>query len=343
MIRVPTPTGIAVPVMEIGGTHVTGALIDPATMQVIDGTVVRRSFDDLGSAEDILATIAATANSIPTNGDWPGDLSGNGSGFGSGGFGSGGSGLGGFGIIGTELDGRSWGIAIPAPFDYSSGIAWFEGVGKFDALRGIDIGDRLKELIVPTPETFRFVNDADAFVLGEWIGGALVGTHRCAGLTLGSGVGSGFVVDGAVVWDGPGVPPEGSVHHLLIDGRPLEETVSRRAIRSAYAAISGDTDADVKDIADRAGSGSSDAIRVLAHALRSLGCAVGPYLAEFGPELVVIGGAMSASWPLFEPAFAQGCGDVGVAVPAIVVTNSGESAGLRGAAYELMRSVKRGL
>jgi glucokinase len=293
---------ILVPVLEIGGTHVTGALVDPTTMQVLGGSVVRGGFVDVDSADGILSTITATANSIPAVGN-------------------------------GDRDRRNWGVAIPAPFDYSTGVAWFEGVGKFDSLRGVDLGARLRELVVPSPATVTFVNDADAFVLGEWVGGALQDTRRCAGLTLGTGVGSGFVVDGTVVRDGRGVPPDGSVHRLLIDGRPLEETVSRRAIRGAYAAATGDAEADVDDISERARAGSPEAMGVLARAMRSLGSAVGPWLARFEPELVVIGGAMSRSWALFEPSFAQGCSDVGVAVPRIVVSDSGESAGLRGAAY----------
>src|ERR1700712_5443792 len=63
-IQISTETGLPIPVLEIGGTHVTGALVDPMTMQVIDGTRVRGSFGDVRSAEGILATIAETANSI---------------------------------------------------------------------------------------------------------------------------------------------------------------------------------------------------------------------------------------------------------------------------------------
>ncbi|MCW2527522.1 MAG: glucokinase [Pseudonocardiales bacterium] len=304
----------SVPVLEVGGTHVTGALIDARSMSTEVAPRVRRSFVDDADADGIVATITEVANLLhrdplhASDDSWP------------------------------ESVGRDWGIAIPAPFDYANGVAWYEGVGKFDVLRGVDIGARLAELIAPPPTSFSFVNDADAFVLGEWIGGALTGTRRCAGLTLGTGIGSGFVVDGAVVWEGPGVPPEGSVHHLLIDGRPLEDVVSRRAIRDAYCVATGDSDADVKEIAERARAGSSAAIRVLDDALRSLGGAVGPFLARFEPELVVIGGAMSASWPLFEPSFSKGCRDVGVRRLPMVVADDGESAGLRGAAYTAVRA-----
>ena len=57
------------------------------------------------------------------------------------------------------------------------------------------------------PEAVRFVNDAQAALLGEVHCGAAVGVSRVMGLTLGTGVGSAFVVDGRIVTTGPGCRP----------------------------------------------------------------------------------------------------------------------------------------
>ena len=74
-------------------------------------------------------------------------------------------------------DGSLWGVAIPGPFDYVRGIADFHGVGKFDALRGVDLGDVLRRTLTRANGRVSFVNDAEAFAIGEWASGAAQG-HR---------------------------------------------------------------------------------------------------------------------------------------------------------------------
>ena len=287
--------------MEVGGTHVTCARVDAGSMQVEAGNAHRRDLVAGADADSILDTLAASANEV------------------------------------AAAHNGQWGIGMPGPFDYPAGVGRFEGVGKFDALYGVDVRTALAERIGPRPRRIDFLNDADAFVLGEWAVGALAGAVRCAGLTLGTGVGSGFVVDGAVVHEGAGVPRDGRANHITVDGRPLEDFMSRRAIRAAYEVVTGDGAADVAEIADLARSGSSDAISVLASALRALGAAVGPYLQRFEPQMVVIGGSMSASWPLFEPWFIQGCTDADPVAPRTAVANDATHAGLSGAAYFSLR------
>jgi glucokinase len=137
------------------------------------------------------------------------------------------------------------------------------------------------------------------------------------------------VVGGRPVSSGPGVPPGGRIHQLHLDGRPLEDTVSRRAIRRAYADATGDTDADVREIAGRARSGETSATGVLRPALRGLGSVLGPALREFGAGMLVVGGAMAGSWDLFEPWLREGLGEAAVT---IAVSQDAEHAGLTGAA-----------
>jgi glucokinase len=227
---------------------------------------------------------------------------------------------------------------MPGPFDYDRGIALFEDVGKFDSLRGVDVRAALCEGIAPPPESVSFLNDADAFLLGEWLHGAATGYRRCAAVTLGTGVGSGFLAAGEIVSSGPDVPPGGRAHRLDIDGVPLEDGVSRRAIRAAYAAATGDAAADVHEIADRARGGDFVAREVIDTAMKRLGTALGPYLQRFGAEVVVIGGSMSASWDLFGPAFvAQLRGPI-----AVVVAEDREHAPLLGAARYALTSAAPG-
>ena len=52
----------------------------------------------------------------------------------------------------------------------------------------------------------QFLNDADAFALGEWWAGAAKGGRRVVAATLGTGLGSAFLADGHIVHDAPGIP-----------------------------------------------------------------------------------------------------------------------------------------
>ena len=87
-----------------------------------------------------------------------------------------------------------------------------------------------------------------------------------------------------------------------IDGRPLEDTVSRKAILARY----GDPAADVHDVAGRARVGEERARRVLDDAFTTLGVALGPRMVDFGATALVVGGSMARSWDLVAPALSTG-------------------------------------
>jgi glucokinase len=222
-----------------------------------------------------------------------------------------------------------WAIAMPDPFDYERGIGRFHDVGKFESLDGVDMRAGLAERLGAAPDDLHFCNDADAFTVGEWLIGAGRGADRVVGLTLGTGVGSGWVDRGRVI--DPGVPKGGRAHRLQVNGAPLEESMSRRAIRRAYARVTGDSDADVREIADRARTGEPAATEVLGHALRSMGRALAGPIHDFGADVIVVGGSMSASWELFDPWFRDGAGAAGV--PPVRIATDADIAPLVGAAY----------
>ncbi|TGB07305.1 ROK family protein [Streptomyces sp. MZ04] len=261
-----------VPVLEVGGTHVTAALVDLAARGLV-GDAVREPLPTQGTAEEILDGIAAAAARI----DAPSEA--------------------------------SWGLAMPGPFDYEAGIGLFHDVGKFDALYGVDVGAELTRRLRPAPAALRFLNDADAFGIGESSAGAAVGHARAVCITLGSGVGSAFLDQGQPVNDGPLVPPDGSVHLLSYGGRPLEDTVSRRGIRAAYArAALDDPDLvpDVWTIVELARGGDRHARAVVDHAFRALGAALAPWLARFEATALVVGGSIAASWDVIEASLRAG-------------------------------------
>ena len=255
-----------VPALDIGGTHVSAAVVDLAAGRVIKATRRRHPLRSDGPATDIVRTLVDAAGPV------------------------------------AVAAGRSapLGVAMPGPFDYARGIGRFEGVAKFESLAGLDVGAALRAGLDGHLARIAFLNDADAFVVGEWAWGAAAGRRRAVGITLGTGIGSGFLDEGRIVADGPRVPPDGSVHRLTIDGLPLEDAVSRRALlRRARTAIEGlPPDADVVDLAKLARSGDPRARRVFDDAFAALGTAVAPWLARFEASMLVVGGSMTGSWDL---------------------------------------------
>jgi glucokinase len=254
-----------VPVLEIGGTHVSAALVDTSLWTPVPGSSRREPLNSAGTSAEILEGISRCATAL-----------------------------------GARRD-STWGVAIPGPFDYANGIGTFEGVRKFDALRGTNVRRSLLDSIQPKPNDIVFVNDAKAFALGEWHAGAAAGHSRAAAITLGTGVGSGFVADGSLVDRGPEVPPEGRVDLLTAGGEPLENTVSRRAILAGYSLLRrepNDPSLDVRDLAQLARDGDLAALEAITTAITTLGRVLAPWLELFRASVLVVGGSMTGSWDL---------------------------------------------
>ncbi|MDJ1134673.1 ROK family protein [Streptomyces iconiensis] len=260
------------PVLDVGGTHVTAALVETASGLPLPGSVVREPLDSDDGAGEILDALAATARRL------------------------------------RVPHSRDWGVAIPGPFDYATGTGRFRGIGKFEALHGVDVGSGLCERLGQDARTLHFLNDADAFALGEHRAGAAAGHDRVVCLTLGTGVGSSFLAGGTPVHRGPGVPPGGHVHRLTVRGQALEDVVSRRAIRAKYASLSRRSGTgplpDVREIAARARRREASAAQAIGYAFQALGHVLAPWCREFGATAVVVGGSMSASWDLVEAGLA---------------------------------------
>ena len=283
-------SALSIPVLDIGGTHVTSAMVR-------GGVVVEQHRADLDSQA-------------------PGPRL-----------------IGQIGLIASRLHGpgpdATWGIAIPGPFDYAAGVGDFEGVDKFQDLRGVAMGPVLRRALPGPPGSLRFINDAEAYALGEWAAHGRPRMLIC--ITLGTGVGSGFLADGEPVTTGSDVPSGGNVHTQTWDGLPLEDTVSRRAIRRQYRDRCGIVD-DVAGITQRYRDGDPIAGEVLNSAMEVLGTVLGPWVDRFGAEVVVIGGSMAASWDVLGPPLLSALRDHSSFQPACAPGLLGDDAPMVGAA-----------
>lgn len=195
----------------------------------------------------------------------------------------------------TNVAGAS--LAVPFPFDCEAGISLMEH--KLRWLYGKNLRSALASRFGWQPDRLRFLNDASAYLLGEIGAGSAKGAARVAGLTLGTGIGSAFAVNGHCLTAGEGVPREGEIWNLPYDSGTVEDYISTRALKAEYLARTG-RDLEVAEIAAAADS-DPDARAVFDLFGAHLGEVLRDVIAPFHPDIVMIGGGISRSANLFLP------------------------------------------
>ncbi len=168
-------------------------------------------------------------------------------------------------------------------------------------------------------------NDANAWTLGEFRFGSGRGLRHMVCLTVGTGLGSGIIVDGRLVHGARGLAAE--LGHMTINTRGvrcscgnrgcLEVYVSAPAVvralrrhlrggaRSKVRALAARTTGGLtaKIVAQAARQGDRPARAALAEVGRNLGVGIANIANIFNPEMVVVGGAVAgAGRYLLEPA-----------------------------------------
>jgi len=196
-------------------------------------------------------------------------------------------------------------LAVPGPFDLQAGVSLMRH--KLPYLYGVDLRKALAARFGLQPAQVRFLNDADAYLLGEVGAGAARGFRRAVGLTLGTGIGSAFAVDGQLVTQGPGVPTGGEIWNLPYRGGIVEDFVSSRAIVGNYERRTGKK-CEVVDLAAAALSDPA-AKQAFVEFGDHLGIIICTLLVEFRADVIVLGGGISRSARLFLPAVQAHIGD----------------------------------
>ena len=209
-------------------------------------------------------------------------------------------------------------FAFPGPADYPHGIVTNEN--NLPAFRNsVALGPMLADRFgIPT-----FLNnDGDLFVYGEAIAGFLPYVNSLLeqagspkryrnlfGITLGTGLGGGIVVDGELLIGDNSAAGEVWLLRDKLDPRMnAEEGASIRAVRRVYARAAGITFEEapepkhIFEIGLGRAAGDAAAAR---EAFRQMGEVAGDAVAQaltLVDGLVVVGGGISAAHPLFLPA-----------------------------------------
>jgi glucokinase len=146
----------------------------------------------------------------------------------------------------------------------------------------------------------QLINDARAFGLAELRLGAGQGATSMIGLTLGTGVGGVFAIDGHVVQGHDGTA--GELGHQTIEPDGPWCNCGNRGCLEAFAradqiAAACGT-ATVAEAAERARAGDQRAIDGLAAVARYLGIGIANMVTVITPDRVVLGGGISAATDL---------------------------------------------
>jgi glucokinase len=190
-------------------------------------------------------------------------------------------------LAGTDVG--AIGLGIPSVLDRSTGRA----LGSINIpLTDFSLHDLLGDRFgVPVAVE----NDANVAALAEWKLGAGRGAENLVLLTLGTGVGGGVIMDGALYrgWAELGhvvVVADGPRCQGTCTGRGhLEAVASGNAADRAAEKLCGEG-ATAELLVGRAGEGDPAALEALAGIGHLLGAAIGSFINIFASELTIVGG-----------------------------------------------------
>ena len=154
----------------------------------------------------------------------------------------------------------------------------------------------------------RLANDANCFALAEATLGAARGQPVVLGLIIGTGVGSGIVVDGRVLHGRHGIAGEWGHNPICGETTPcycgrtgcVETVISGPALERFYHARTGEP-RTLPDITRRADAGDAAARETLGRLTEKFGEAIAAVINILDPDAIVIGGGVGNIDRLYEP------------------------------------------
>ena len=205
-----------------------------------------------------------------------------------------------------ELSDCLIGMGIAGPVEDTGRVEVSVNLGMSAYYPGLELSKLLDSLPVSV------VNDANAAALGEmWKGGGR-GHKSMILITLGTGVGSGVIINGSVIHGTHGLG--GEIGHIWVNpdepdlcqcgGRGcLDQIASATGIvkyahrflsrSDRFSSIRGITDLSAKDVIEAAKSGDYLAMYTINYCMEFLGKAIADITYVIDPEIILIGGGIS--------------------------------------------------
>jgi glucokinase len=292
--------------MDVGGTHITSAVIDVTDMKVLKSSVNKECFDSNLPVNQVMDFWEKSIR-----------LSLNNSGI-------------------EKVNGIT--VCIPGPFDYANGISMIKGQAKYENFYGLNIGKLIKERISHLDDyTVFFENDAVCFGKGEVYKEKKNLSKKVMAITLGTGLGSCFIDKGVSISSGIQVPTDGEIWNLPFKNGIAEDYVSLRGLLLKYFTLSGIQLESGLELYDRANEGDKNALHAFELMGEDLAEIVIPWLKNFSADHFIIGGKIANSSSLFLPGFSKKINEAGCKI-SIHVSCDNEDAALLGAASILSQA-----
>lgn len=230
------------------------------------------------------------------------------------------------------------GIGVPGTIDCENGIVKYSNNICWEQV------ELAREIGKYLPLPVRVANNADCAALGEAVAGAGRDCQDIVMLTFGRGVGGGIILDGEI-YRGGGTGGSEIGHMVIVeDGEPC--TCGRKGCLEAYASMTAlvrdAKRASGKELAPEEifdGARNKDAVlqEVVERYTARLGVGIVNVVNIFRPQLVLLGGRISAQGDLLLPSLRdmvkEGCfGREKGELPEIEMAALGKEAGMIGAA-----------
>lgn len=217
-------------------------------------------------------------------------------------------------------------LGIPTVLDAQGGLA---ACDNLPTMTGLPIKAALQSR---TGLPVRVNNDASCFAVGEWWKGAGANCRNLCGVTLGTGIGLGLVLEGHPYSGSRGAAGE-IWRTPLSDGTTVEARCSGAFLSDAYARRTGLRLAG-EDIAQKARDNAPAALATFDEYGRALGTVLAFVVNLLDPDVTVLGGSVAESFPFFRNALLDELcrASDGGRTPRVVASALGETAALWGAA-----------
>jgi len=285
--------------IDIGGSHISSAVISEETLSIISGTYFKGTVDSKASKEAILKRWADIINNTLNE------------------------------VNTTEAIGIAF--SMPGPFEYETGTAMFEGNDKYESLYNVNIPEELIEYLNNKNVTFRFLNDATSFGIGSALSQKNGGTDKkVIAITLGTGFGASFLNNVIPVTNSYNVPENGCLWDKPFQDSIADNYFSTRWFLNTYEQYSGTKINDgVKEIA---GIKNEHSTRIFNEFAANLSDFLLPYILKFDADLLVLGGNIAKCHSLFLPKVLQLLKENGVTILTDIIENT-EEASIIGSGY----------
>jgi glucokinase len=292
--------------LDIGGTHITAAVIDIVGMKVIDFSVHKESFDSNMPVEEVMSIWEKAITSS---------------------------------IESSKVE-KTTGLAVcmPGPFDYANGVCWIKGQSKYEHFYGLNVRDLFKDkLNLSSDFPILFENDAVCFGKGEVFKDVDNLSKKVMAITLGTGLGACFIDKGESISTGDLVPKDGEIYDLPYKEGIAEDYVSARGLIAGYFALSGKKLNNGLELFNLAKAGDTMAVRVFEEMGKDLATIVSPWFENFSVDSFIIGGKIANASEFFLPSFNKKIKEAGRNVDVSISTDN-EKAALLGATSLLYKA-----